>query len=280
MFGDRVLSDCSRPDRAFAFFTFVAGSNVLGLRLLAAGQILAGEVLAAVAALVWVVLSYGIPTALAASRSKTEFPQGINGTWLIWVVGTQSVASSAASVAILHPAQAAILGFIAVATWGFAVVLYVLLMAIVVSRLLLVGLAPEQLTPAYWITMGATAITVFAAARILSVPTELPMARPVLAGLTMMLWAFGTWWIPLMVVLGIWRHLLRGVPLAYEPTLWSMVFPLGMYAAASQAFGTIEHLRALQSIAGLEIWLGLVVWLATFVGMLASWLHQGPLRPA
>jgi tellurite resistance protein TehA-like permease len=49
-----------------------------------------------------------------------------------------------------------------------------------------------------------------------------------------------------------------------------MVFPLGMYAAASQAFGAVAGLPPLQSIARVELWCGLAVWAATFAGMLAS----------
>src|SRR5689334_6303609 len=50
-------------------------------------------------------------------------------------------------------------------------------------------------------------------------------------------WAFGTWWIPLLVVLGLWRHVRQHGPLSYEPTLWSVVFPLGMYSVATLSFG-------------------------------------------
>ena len=53
------------------------------------------------------------------------------------------------------------------------------------------------------------------------------------------LWAFGTWWIPLLIVLGLWRHVRRHWPLSYEPTLWSVVFPLGMYSVATLSFGKV-----------------------------------------
>lgn len=267
-FPRRVLADAGMPDRAFAFFTFVAGTDVLGLRLAAAGQAVAAQVLVALGAVAWLVLTYAIPTALIAAPLKDSFAAKVNGTWLIWVVGTQSVASSAAVVASLHLQLMAGLAFLAVAFWGFAVVLYVLLMAIVLPRLLLGEISPDQLAPPYWITMGATAITVFAASRILILPARLPVTAPTLSGLTFLLWSFGTWWIPLLLLLGVWRHLLRRVPLKYEPALWSMVFPLGMYAAASAAFGQVEGLGALQWIARVEVWFGLAAWAATLVAML------------
>ena len=263
-----VLADAGKPEGAFAFFAFVAGTDVLGLRLAAAGQVVAAEVLVALGAVAWLLLTYAIPITLIAAHDKGSFAANVNGTWLIWVVGTQSVAGSAATVASLHLQLMAGLAFVAVAFWGFAVVLYVLLMAIVVPRLLLGEISPDQLAPPYWITMGATAITVFAASRILALPARLPVPGPTLSGLTFLLWSFGTWWIPLLILLGVWRHLLRRLPLKYEPALWSMVFPLGMYAAASAAFGQVEGLGALQWIARVEVWFGIAAWAATFVAML------------
>ncbi len=36
--------------------------------------------------------------------------------------------------------------------------------------------------------------------------------------------AFGTWWIPLLIILGLWRYIRRHWPVTYEPALWSVVF--------------------------------------------------------
>ena len=269
-FRRRLLADATAPERAFAFFTFVAGSNVLGLRLAAAGQVVPGEALALAAAAAWLLLTYAIPAGLIAAPYKVPFAGAVNGTWLIWVVGTQSVAAAAATFASLHHAQLVALAFVSVALWGFGAVLYLLLMAIITPRLLLGELSPDQLAPPYWITMGATAITVFAAARILDLRTSLPMAAPTLSSIAFALWAFGTWWIPLLVLLGVWRHLLRRVPLTYEPSLWSMVFPLGMYAAASEAYGRVAGLTVLELVAKVEVWFGLAAWAATFGGMVVG----------
>src|SRR3546814_20608954 len=53
------------------------------------------------------------------------------------------------------------------------------------------------------------------------------------AGLTLFFWAIGTWWIPMLVALGVWRYLIRGVPFAYDPLYWGGVFPLGMYSVCT-----------------------------------------------
>ena len=271
----RVLADAGAPDRAFAFFTFVAATDVVGLRLYAAGAAGLAAALAVIAGAAWVLLSYSIPARLMVERPKPVPLRAVNGTWLIWVVGTQSVASSAATFAPHQPGAVSVLAFLAVALWWFAVVLYLLLMAVVMSRLVLVEVTPEELTPPYWITMGATAITVFAASRILVVPGELPVDATAVRDTAFALWAFGTWWIPLLVVLGVWRHVVRRVPFRYDQALWSMVFPLGMYAAASKAFGQVAGLSALEAIAGVEVWFALGAWVLTAGALLRAAVQRG-----
>lgn len=81
--------------------------------------------------------------------------------------------------------------------------------------------------------------SVLAGAQILRLPPGrlLAAVHAVVAGLSVMLWAFGTWLIPLLAAVGIWRHVLRRMPLAYEPGWWSISFPAGMYGVASHEIG-------------------------------------------
>ena len=71
---------------------------------------------------------------------------------------------------------------------------------------------------------------------LLAAPKESPrIARlaPFIEGLVVMAWATATFWFPLMVAIGIWRHVVRKIPLRYHPRYWALVFPLGMYGAAT-----------------------------------------------
>ncbi len=85
---------------------------------------------------------------------------------------------------------------------------------------------------------------------------------------TVLLWATSTFWIPLLAILFIWR--LRCGPLGYDPGLWSAVFPLGMYAAATHAYASVAGLRFLERIPRVLFWIALLAWLLVFIGM---WLH-------
>ena len=63
----------------------------------------------------------------------------------------------------------------------------------------------------------------------------------VVEGLSLILWAFGTWTIPLLVVFGLWRHVRHRARLTYTPELWAIVFPLGMYTTATAEFGAVTR---------------------------------------
>ena len=86
--------------------------------------------------------------------------------------------------------------------------------------------------------------------------------RPFVLGLSVVFWAFGTWWIPLLVLFGFWRYVIRGYSRAYEPRLWNVVFPLGMYTVASYSLGQVAGLGFMVSVARVWVWVGVVAWAA------------------
>jgi tellurite resistance protein TehA-like permease len=126
--------------------------------------------------------------------------------------------------------------------------------------------------------MGAVAITVVAGARIVEMESA-PMVdatRGLIAGLSVVFWAFATWLIPVLVAAGVWRHWVRKVPLRYEPTLWSMIFPLGMYAVAGIYLGRADRLPIVEWIGSSWLWVALGAWAIVFTAMLRTFVHAGP----
>jgi tellurite resistance protein TehA-like permease len=125
--------------------------------------------------------------------------------------------------------------------------------------------------------MGATAISVLAAAKDLGLPAHLAVVRATsgfIDGWAFTLWAFGTWWIPLLIVLGLWRHVRRHWPLTYEPTLWSVVFPLGMYSVATLTFGKVARIGFMEPLAHVMLWIGFAAWVIVAVAMARSFIRQ------
>jgi tellurite resistance protein TehA-like permease len=271
-------ADATNPVTAFSLFTFVAASDVLGVRLAGSGYHTATAVLLAVSGAAWLILTYGTPLSLVTGHRGRSALAGVNGNWFLWTVGTQSIAVAITSLAPPVPGSLAAL---AVLLWAVGVMLYVIIAALVLACLLYFPVEPAGLTPAYWVFMGATAISVLAGAKLLGLPSGplVTAMHPVIAGLSVVLWAFGIWLIPLLAGLGVWRHLVHRVPLRYDPRLWSMVFPLGMYCVASESLGTVLHVPWLVMAGHVGTWLAFAVWAALFAAMLISFRRE-PHAPA
>lgn len=268
---DAVRADLTDPNRGFGFFTFIAGSNVLGVRLDMDGHHAVALVLLAVAALTWLVLGYVVPWTAVVGRRPRPVLVLADGSWFIWVVAGQSVAVAAATLEPVLPALRHALAATAVFSWSVGVFLYAAVGVVVSLRLLIYDLRATDLTPPYWIAMGATAISVLAGARIVEMrPSPMVEAtRGLIAGVSVLLWAFGTWLIPVLVAAGWWRHRVHRVPLVYESSLWGIVFPLGMYAVAGTHLGRVDHLPLVGAVGAVGIWVALAAWGVTLLAMLA-----------
>ncbi len=275
-FTSRVWADTRNPQKTFGHFTLVAALNVIGLAI-APNHPGVTLVLAAASTPVWLLLIYGIFGYLMVGRRSGSTLKSVDGSWFLCVVATQSLSASAATLGRSFPVLAAPLGSVAIALWAVGVGLYLVLAGLVTLRLLDDPVSAKSLDPSYWIFMGATGSTVLAAARILSLPGHVPVlgiTRHAVSGGSFLLWAVGTWWVPLLIGLGVWRYLLKRQPVTYGTGLWSVVFPLGMYAVASANFGRVGGLAFMEHMATVVVWVALAAWVAV-TGLLVWSLRPG-----
>jgi len=119
--------------------------------------------------------------------------------------------------------------------------------------------------------VGAAAISTLAGAN-LALPA--PHARlleellPFIRGLTLMWWATASRWIPMLVSLGVWRHLVRKFPLRYDPLHWGAVFQLGMYTVATARLSAAIEAPSLMAIPRISVYVALAAWTVTAIGLL------------
>jgi tellurite resistance protein TehA-like permease len=265
--------------RGPGYFTAVAASGVLGSQTIVLGHSLAaGFTLWCVAVALWLALTYAIFTVLTVKETKPTLDRGINGGWLLAVVATQSIAVlSALLAARIGQPHKLELNFFALSMWLWGGMLYIWMMSLIFYRYTFFPFQPGDLSPPYWINMGAMAISTLAGSLLIVNAPDAPFLqslRPFIKGFTIFYWATGTWWIPMLLVLGVWRHVYRRFPLRYDPLYWGAVFPLGMYAASTRELIVAMDLGFLEPLPQIVFAVALAAWITTFVG----WLRAAP-RP-
>ena len=169
------------------------------------------------------------------------------------------------------------LNFFALSMWLWGGMLYIWMMSLIFYRYTFFRFMPDDLSPPYWINMGAMAISTLAGSLLILNAPQAPFLvslLPFLKGFTVFYWAAGTWWIPMLLLLGIWRHGVRRFPLRYDPLYWGAVFPLGMYAACTWQMDKAMQFGFLDPLPRLFFAAALLAWLLAFVGMLRSVARQ------
>lgn len=276
-----LRADFTDPRRGFGFFTFVAATDVLGTRFVLAGNHPVAIGLLVFGSLSWFALGYIVPWTAVLNPSIRPALTGANGTWFIWVVASQSVAVLAAALEPTVETGRRELALVAVFSWAVGTFLYAAVAVLVIARLLLYPLRPIEFTPPYWVAMGATAITVLAGARIVGM-ADAPMVaatRGLIAGASVIFWAFGTWLIPVLGAAAWWRHITHRIPLRYDATMWSIIFPLGMYGVAAHYLGIADNLPIIRVIGEVVSWIALGAWTVVFVAMIAHLATTLIIRP-
>ena len=280
-FFPRVKADINDHVRGPGFFTVVAGTCVLGSDLLIVidRQAIAFA-LWIIGTLLWAIIMYTFFTAMTVRESKPTIEAGLNGGWLLAVVATQSISVLGTLLVGRYSEYRDTVLFFTLCMFLVGCMLYLLLITLIFYRFTFVNVTTAALTPPYWINMGAVAITTLAGARLIIAAPTWPLLNevvPFLKGFTLFFWAAATWWIPLLLVLGFWRHVYKKFPLKYDPQYWGMVFPFGMYTVCTFQLAKALNFPPLLQIPRYFIYLAFAGWIATSLGLLVSLLARNTL---
>jgi tellurite resistance protein TehA-like permease len=269
-FFPRVMDDVASHTQGPGFFTSVAGTCVLGSQLIiVANQYVLASFLWGLGILLWMIVMYTFFTAVTVRKNKPELGEGINGAWLIAAVATQSISILGILLSSHVGEGREVILFFTLCMFLLGCMLYLNIITLIFYRFMFVELKFAALTPPYWINMGAVAITTLAGSTLM-LHTEnwsfLVEVTPFLKGFTLFFWVAGTWWIPLLFILMIWKHIYHRFPLKYDPQYWGMAFPLAMYTTSTYQLSRAIELPFLQVIPRLMVFVALAAWIIVLLG--------------
>jgi tellurite resistance protein TehA-like permease len=269
-----LISDLTHHRTGFSFLTLVAALNVLGSGAALIHQWWTFAWIVWIASLgFWLALLYPPLLGVIIGRAKPALGEGINGTWFLLTVSTESIAVLGALLLGHRGESSQLLELTVLATFTLGLVLYLIVMTLIFLRWSFYPLGPDELQPPSWIAAGAVAITVLAGANLLGIRQSYPRIdrlAPFLEGMVILAWATATFWLPVLVAVGIWRHVVKRVPLRYHPAYWALVFPIGMYGVATFRMSDVTDLDVLDRLPPLALALALIAWTAAFVGLVVT----------
>ncbi len=257
------FDDVRDPDVALRLFTFVAACAVLAARLQA--HPIVTWALGVVALAAWLLL---VPIAARGMwpHRWVGLHDRAHGAWELASVATSGLAIVAAVLA-LHGGHVVLLGFSG-AMWILAIVVYCLMTWLILWR---AATAPEPdgRAPDSWILMGGLAIATLAGDHIHRAARSVAASDWLVHGVrtvTVMTWVLATLWIPPLVYAGLRRINRRAGTLRFAGVWWAMVFPLGMYSAATHAMALETGWPSLRTVSLVFFWIALTAWLIVTVG--------------
>ncbi|MGM8216475.1 tellurite resistance/C4-dicarboxylate transporter family protein [Bacillaceae bacterium W0354] len=269
-----LISDITSHTLGPGFFTLVAGTSVYGSQLIVVGGMYKIPfILWIIAIFLWVIVMYTFFAAVTVRRDKPNLAEGINGAWLIAAVGTQSVSILGTLLSPHIEAGKEILLFFTLCMYLLGCMLYLNIITLIFYRFTFLRLKFSALTPPYWINMGAVAITTLAGSTLMLHKEYWSLIEnflPFLKGFTLFFWVAGTWWIPLLFILMIWRHVYHRFPLSYEPQLWGMVFPLAMYTTSTFQLSKALRVEFLLFIPHMMVFVAIGAWALTFFALMIN----------
>lgn len=270
-FRAQLIRDISDHQRAPGFFTIVAGTCVLGTQnVVVIGATGAGTALWWVGLILWFAIMYTFFTAVTVRVRKPTLAKGINGAWLIAAVSTQSVVVLRGVIDVAAPPPE-VIQFQVIAMFLIGCMLYLAIIPLIFYRLTFVPMNREDFSPPYWINMGAVAITALAGSILLLRAETWPLLGPLLPflrGFTFFFWAVASWWIPFLFALTAWRYVSMRDRFTYEPAVWGMVFPLGMYTTSTYQFDRAMGYGFLHPIPEVLVFVALTAWMLGMAGLL------------
>lgn len=256
-----VLKDFKDIQKMFKYLTFSAASSSLAISFCLLGYNSIGFLLAIIGACSAILLTY---TLFCTLFFHIQVPiQKISPFWLLLAIASNSSGFAITTLWKNNMLSDQLFLLLAFSFWSFGIFIYIMFMTLNMYRMLFYSFEGKDMDPCYWTCMGAAAIAVVDGSQFILVSNLPPFfeeIKPFMEGMLLCLWCWATTWIPVMCLMELWKKFYFKVPFHYKPSLWAMVFPLGMYTAATELLSFSLNIQILQGIVPLFLWITFFMW--------------------
>ena len=193
----------------------MAATSIVGLLLHQRGWVQAAMACWVMAFAAWCLLLY-LAFSVLTFLTHEHNVNIVHGGWLIAIVGTQSLVLLGVRIAPDLAGWAQAMMVEVHMLWGLGLCFYGIFVTLFCYRIFFLTLKPHDISPLLWVVMGASAICANAGTSLLLEDPRLPFLasqRPFIEGVTMMCWAWATWWLPMLFIFGVWKHGANRLPL-------------------------------------------------------------------
>ncbi|QKQ99039.1 hypothetical protein GWK48_00305 [Metallosphaera tengchongensis] len=260
-FWPNMKADLRSADRGPGFFTFVAGTDVLGDQaVLILHNPFLGYVLWFIGFVSWVILQYPLVFLLLIGEGN------VSANWLLIPVSTMTVSVLSADLGKFNDS----LVYVSLISYFMGWAVYFLFTFLLGVRLFLHKVTEEDLIPSLWINGGFPALASLSSSLLLlNFGNSLGSLTGVLLGTSLLIWSYGTWWIPILFLAFLWKHLVRRVSLLrYDFQFWSAVFPVAVYGVGTYFLAKVSRIPGILLISHIFFFITLVLWIYQMGGFL------------
>lgn len=162
---DRFIRDFQDFNRGVGYLTTVAGTCIVGSQfVILEKSYQLGVILFCLGLVIWILAIYSVFSSFVIKSDKPLIQEGINGAWLLATVSTQSLSILGGRLANQFLDYQGIILFLSICMFLLGCALYIVIITLIFYRLIFKEFRPEDLSPTYWINMGAVAISTLSGA--------------------------------------------------------------------------------------------------------------------
>lgn len=247
-----AMDDFRHPSRALFYGAFAMGVNVVGNDwLLIGGHIVNHSLVVDISKTVWVVGTVismftviVVPYLLFTEHEVTA--KETLASWLIPVVPPIVAAATGVNLIPLwgSPSAQFAMTAIVVAMFGITFFLFIMVSAMVYSRLVYHKRLSGDMVPSLWVEIGPIGMS-------MATLCTLPVKTQTILGpyisimhgmaliISMALWGVGIWWIVISGMHSLFHLSKRGDGIPFNLGWWSYVFPIGSFTSGTYALGQL-----------------------------------------